>query len=199
MKTNRLLFILFCFISYTSTRAQDIYKDSIRSFQEKYVTDHEVVKGNDKKSIHFFPIDVHYKVTAKVERIYEADWFKVETSGKEKQVYRVYAILHFSIKDTSLKLPVYQSQRLMDTKEYADYLFLPFTDLTNGEESYENGRYIDLKMADLETGSYVIDFNKAYNPYCAYVSNQFNCPIPPKENNLAVAIRAGEMKFGKVH
>lgn len=199
MKTNCILFIVLSFITAASVKAQGLYKDSIQSFQEKYVTDHEVVKGNDKKLIHFFPVDAHYKVTAKVERIYEADWFKIETSGKEKQVYRVYAILHFSIKDTSLKLSVYQSQRLMNTKEYADYLFLPFTDLTNSEESYENGRYIDLTIADLEPGSYVIDFNKAYNPYCAYVSNQFNCPIPPKENDLVVAIRAGEMKFMKAH
>lgn len=199
MKAYRLIFIVISFMNWSSLNAQKNYIDSIKTFQEKYVADHEVVKGSDKNFLHFFPVNLKYRVPAKVERIYDADWFKIETSGKEKQIYRVYAILHFSVKDTSLKLPVYQSQQLMNVKEYADYLFLPFTDLTNGEESYENGRYIDLKTDDLANTSFVIDFNKAYNPYCAYVSNQFNCPIPPKANNLPVSIRAGEMKFGKTH
>ena len=112
---------------------------------------------------------------------------------------RVYGILHFILKDTILKLEVYQSQKLMDIKQYEDLLFVPFTDQTNGEQSYENGRYIDLTMDEIKTGYYLLDFNKAYNPYCAYISNTYNCPIPPKANNLAVAIRAGEMKFGRDH
>jgi uncharacterized protein (DUF1684 family) len=94
---------------------------------------------------------------------------------------------------------VYQSEELMKLPDYADYLFLPFTDATSGEESYANGRYIDLRIKDIGNNQYTIDFNKAYNPYCAYVSGKYNCPIPPAENNLAVAIRAGEMKFEGSH
>jgi uncharacterized protein (DUF1684 family) len=83
--------------------------------------------------------------------------------------------------------------------KYADYLLIAFSDRTSGEDSYGNGRYIDASTGEMEQGTYILDFNKAYNPYCAYVSNVYNCPLPPKENDLKVAIRAGEMKFGKGH
>jgi uncharacterized protein len=182
-----------------SIQAQVGYADSITDYQQTYVSKHEVVRGNDKKSMHFFPVTEKFKVTTRFERIDEAPWFKMQTSGKIKKTYRVYGILHFSINDTALKLHVYQSQDLMEIKKYEDHLFVPFTDLTSGEESYANGRYIDMTIADLEGGAYKLDFNKAYNPYCAYVSDKYNCPVPPRENDLPVAIRAGEMKFGKSH
>jgi uncharacterized protein (DUF1684 family) len=76
-------------------------------------------------------------------------------------------------------------------------LFLPFTDLTSGEESYAAGRYIDLSFSDVTGDKVVIDFNKSYNPYCAYVSGKYNCPIPPRENSLNIAILAGEKTYGK--
>ncbi|MEI9910512.1 MAG: DUF1684 domain-containing protein [Bacteroidota bacterium] len=82
-------------------------------------------------------------------------------------------------------------------EEYREQLFLPFTDLTTGEETYTAGRYIDLTFNDIIGDKVVIDFNKAYNPYCAYISGKYNCPIPPKENNLTVAILAGEKNYGK--
>ena len=78
--------------------------------------------------------------------------------------------------------------------EYQDYLFLPFTDSTNGNETYEAGRYIDLKMTDIAGNSVIIDFNKSYNPYCAYKSG-YQCPVPPAENHLKTWVRAGEKKF----
>ncbi|HEX7845039.1 MAG TPA: DUF1684 domain-containing protein [Chitinophagaceae bacterium] len=192
--------ILFLFVFHlTSVIAQHRYKDSLTTYQQKYVKEHGAVKGNDRNHLHFFPVTEKYRVSASVQKIYEAPWFKMETSGKEKKVYRVYAVVTFRINDTICKLHVYQSQQLMGIKEYADHLFIPFTDATTGEESYENGRYIDMTINDLESGSYILDFNKAYNPYCAYISDVYNCPIPPAENDLSVAIRAGEMKFGKLH
>jgi uncharacterized protein (DUF1684 family) len=87
-------------------------------------------------------------------------------------------------------LNVYQSHTLREKEGYKDYLFLPFTDLTNGNETYGSGRYIDLRIPERET--IIIDFNKAYNPYCAY-NYGYACPIPPKENKLKVEIRAGVM------
>ena len=84
-------------------------------------------------------------------------------------------------------------------EKYRDYLFIPFTDLTSGNESYAGGRYFDFKSSDILDNKFELDFNKAYNPYCAYISNRYSCPIPPKENNLSVAIRAGEKEFGKKH
>lgn len=187
------------FVAQISFSQDSVYINYIKEYQAKYVQEHEVVKGNDKEKLQFFPADEKYKIISRVERIYESPWFTMETSGKVKKVHRVYAILHFSLNDTAIILYVYQSQKLMAIKEYAESLFIPFTDLTCGEESYDNGRYIDLSIQDLESGSYIIDFNKAYNPYCAYISGVYNCPVPPAENNLVVAIRAGEKKYAASH
>jgi uncharacterized protein (DUF1684 family) len=78
--------------------------------------------------------------------------------------------------------------------EYKDYLFLPFTDDTNGTDTYAGGRYIDLTVKDFIGSSVVIDFNKAYNPYCAF-SGGYSCPKPPDENHLQIPVQAGEKLF----
>ncbi len=201
MNKKIVLFYLFALLSAGQfIHAQDNdYLQAIKAYQKKYVKEHEVVKGHDKEHMLFFPVSEEYKVNTKAERIYDAPWFNIPTSANRFKEYRVYAILRFTLHDTVLVLHVYQSKSLMQIKEYEDDLFIPFTDKTCGEQSYDNGRYLDLKIQDIEPGSYTIDFNKAYNPYCAYVSGRYNCPIPPKENDLPVAIRAGEMKFSHAH
>lgn len=178
---------------------QDIYKDSLNSYITRYIENHEVVTGEDKQFISFFPVDEKYKIQARLKKAINSNWFSMETSGVLKKTFRIYGSLHFSINDTSVTLNVYQSQSLMNTDEYQDHLFLPFSDLTSGEETYESGRYIDLLITDIVNNQVVIDFNKAYNPYCAYVSGKFNCPIPPDENQLPVAIPAGEKIFAQPH
>jgi uncharacterized protein len=195
MKRN--LFTFLFFFSFSSSFSQEYsYTDSINTYRSKYVKGHEVVKGGDKKLINFFPIDVSYRISTRVELIEEAPWFSMETSSEKKKPYRVYAILHFNLHKKDIKLHVYQSKDLMKITEYADHLFIPFVDATCGDESYENGRYIDLTTTDISQGNYQLDFNKAYNPYCAYISNKYSCPVPPKENHLPVAVKAGEKKFG---
>jgi uncharacterized protein (DUF1684 family) len=184
-------------LTSTTLFSQGSYEDSINSFIKEYVETHEVVKGEDRKQMQFFPVNEKYRIQAKFEEIKDGKWFGMETSGISRQVYRVYGILHFSLNDTATKLNLYQSQRLMVMEEYKEHLFLPFTDLTNGNDSYETGRYIDIQMSDIKDGFVTIDFNKAYNPYCAYVDGVYNCPIPPAENNLLISISAGEMKYGK--
>lgn len=193
-----LIFFSFLF-SFLPSYCQDLsYADSINAFRNKYIKEHEVVKGSDKKKMSFFPVDDTYRVNARVELIEDAPWFSMETSSDKKKPYRVYAILHFTLNNKSLKLHVYQSKDLMNITEYADHLFIPFIDETCGEESYTNGRYIDLTIPDIAKGTFLLDFNKAYNPYCAYISNKYSCPVPPKENILPVSINAGEKKF-KAH
>ncbi len=178
---------------------QRSYKDSLQAFIKNYVDKHDVVSSNDKKYLNFYPINQSYRVTADFERVKDGKWFSMETSGTQRKVYRVYGVIRFTIHDTVEKMNIYQSQNLMTIDEYREYLFLPFTDLTTGEESYPAGRYIDLTFKDIAGNKVVIDFNKAYNPSCAYVSGKYNCPIPPKENNLNVAILAGEKIYGKRH
>ena len=91
-----------------------------------------------------------------------------------------------------LKLNVYRNIDLSKTEEYKDHLFLPFSDLTSGKESYIGGRYIDLKIPKGKT--IAVDFNQAYNPYCAY-NHKYSCPLVPLENDLKVEIKAGVKTF----
>ena len=186
-----LLFANFSFAQGTT------YKDSIESYFKKYIKEHDVVTGNDKSLITFYPVSEEYLISCSFERTPNSPWFRMETSGPIRKNYRTYGILHFTVNDTTVTLHIYQSQDLMTTAKYRDHLFIPFTDATSGEATYESGRYIDLEIKDIIGDKFTIDFNKAYNPYCAYVSGKFNCPIPPAENRLSVAIRAGEKVYGK--
>jgi len=195
----RIFLILFSLLFTSFSFAQTSYKDSIESYFKKYVKEHEVVRGKDKEFMSFFPVNEKYRMICLFERTINSPWFRMESSGPIKKNYRVYGILHFTINDTAVTLNIYQSQDLMTAKQYKDHLFIPFTDATSGEETYESGRYIDLEINDIVNDKVLIDFNKAYNPYCAYVSGKFNCPIPPSENRLKVAIRAGEKAFGRSH
>lgn len=196
MKTTFTCTLVLLFLNAST---QNIYQDSLHSYINRYVTTHEVVTGEDRQYFRFYPVDEAYKITAKLEKPANSNWFNMETSGAVKKTFRVYAILQFTIHDTLVKLPVYQSQGLIAMEQYKSLLFLPFTDRTSGEETYAAGRYIDLSLTDIRQDSIVIDFNKAYNPYCAYVSGVYNCPVPPKENQLQVAIPAGEKIFAKPH
>ena len=136
----------------------------------------------------FFPVNLNYRVTAKVERITDAKEVTFPTtSGKFKQ-YIPYLKLSFFILKKQQVLYAYKSVALMNKEEYKDYLFLPFADKTNGFSSYGGGRYIDLK--EVPGDFLIIDFNQCYNPYCAY-SNAYNCPIPPEINRLKIEIPAG--------
>ena len=144
------------------------------------------------KSLDFFPFDEKHIITARFVRTENSPSFEMETTTDRKPVYQTYGVAYFQIDSVSYQLNIYQNQGLLAKEEYKDYLFLPFTDLTNGDESYGGGRFIDLKIP---TGdSIIIDFNKAYNPYCAY-SNRYSCPIPPAGNYIDVAIKAGVKKF----
>lgn len=91
---------------------------------------------------------------------------------------------------------MYQSIALMQQEELKDYLFIPFNDLTNYETTYAGGRYLDISIKDIQGNRVVLDFNKCYNPYCAYASG-YSCPIPPAANRLSVRMDAGEQLFGK--
>jgi len=140
------------------------------------------------KTLDFFDIDTTYVVNADFVRTPYESPFAMPTTKERTPIYVKYGELYFQLKGKKYKLNVYQSQDLSRKPEYADYLFLPFTDKTNGESTYGGGRYIDLKLPLEKTVE--IDFNKAYNPYCAYSKN-YSCPIPPSENDLNTSIPAG--------
>lgn len=144
------------------------------------------------QSLEFYTIDEKFIVEAKFVRTPKEKVFKMKTSTTRLPEYKKYGELLFQIDGKSFKLNVYQNIELSKKEGYEDYLFLPFSDLTCGIESYIGGRYIDMRIPKTETVT--IDFNKAYNPYCAY-NHKYSCPIVPLENDLPIEILAGVKKF----
>ena len=121
--------------------------------------------------------------TVNVEEFPKKDLVKIQTSTGEIQTYERYGKFAFDVNGESVELILYSSD---------NELFLPFTDSLSGKETYGAGRY--LEPIDLGNGRLLIDFNYAYNPYCAY-NELWSCPITPAENRLSVPIKAGEMSF----
>ncbi len=156
------------------------FKDSAKSPLGKKA---KQFKGHD-----FYAYDPAYHVVAKFVRTLNAVPFAMKTSTERLPTYEKFGEAHFTLNGEDLVLAVYQSHGLRGQEKYKEYLFLPFTDRTNGDQTYAGGRYIDLKIP--QSDQLIIDFNKAYNPYCAY-SEKYSCPIPPEENRLQVAIKAG--------
>lgn len=136
----------------------------------------------------FFPIDLKYVVTANVTLTPNTPFKPMPATGSIVNNYRAYALIDFELAGQTCQLTLYQSKELTSDPEYHDYLFLPFTDQTSGSESYGGGRYLDVRIPEGDT--MIINFNLAYNPYCAY-SNRYSCPRVPTNNDLPVAIKAG--------
>ncbi|MCD0469689.1 DUF1684 domain-containing protein [Flavobacterium sp. JAS] len=144
------------------------------------------------KTLDFYPISGKYFVVAKFEKAQNEKVFEMKTTGTRTPKYIKYGTLYFTLDGVALKLNVYRSIELSKTEAYKDHLFLPFSDLTSGKESYIGGRYIDLKIPKGNT--IAVDFNQAYNPYCAY-NHKYSCPLVPLENDLNVEIKAGVKNF----
>lgn len=145
-------------------------------------------KAKDFTAHSFYPIDLEYRVEAKLQRLENEAFFKLKTSGQKTPEYRKYGILHFELKGKTYELTLLQSKSSMQNPMYKDYLFLAFHDLTNGNTTYGGGRYIDMRIPEGDT--MILDFNQSYHPYCAYTDG-YNCPIPPAENRMDTAIEAG--------
>jgi uncharacterized protein len=194
-----LLLALGSLRGYAQNRVTPGYMDSIKAFRADYIQTHELLTTPEQKALlRFYPLDSSYKVVARFEKYADSPWFPMATSGAGHQIQRKYGRLTFMLHDTILHLVLYQSQALLQKPATRDYLLIAFTDATSGIDSYGAGRYIDCMINDIRGGTLVLDFNKAYNPYCAYTTG-YNCPIPPRENDLQVAIHAGEKNYGKGH
>lgn len=155
------------------------------------------LKPKDLKAfegLDFFPYDSTFVVKATLKRTPDTEWFDMKTTTDRLSKERVFGILTFDLKGKQFQLNVYQGEELMNTEGFEDYLFFPFMDHTNGSSTYGGGRYIDLKIP--EGDSLELDFNSAYNPYCAY-NEKFSCPIVPSENYIDVEITAGVKAFVK--
>lgn len=140
----------------------------------------------------FFPLNEGFIVEAKFVRTPDEEPFEMPTTTERLPEYVKYGELHFSLEGKTYKLDVYQDTDHEENEGYEDYLFLPFTDMTNGDDSYGGGRYMDFRIP--KEDKITLDFNQAYNPYCAY-NPKYSCPIPPEGNDLPLRIEAGVKAF----
>jgi uncharacterized protein (DUF1684 family) len=182
--------------------AQD-FTDSLTRWRHEYknafITDeHSPLKAADTGFLRFYPIRKEYRVVARVMRTPESAVFALPTYSGITKRYKQWGIARFSLGGRWHTLHIYQSPDLVKQPGLEDNLSIFFNDLTNYKETYAGGRYLDLKTSDIKNGLLVLDFNKAYNPYCAY-SEGYNCPVPPAENRLPIAIRAGEQMYAGPH
>lgn len=167
---------------------------ALEAHRLQYKTDlHNDIKA-DTSLCDFFPFNAAFIIAAKATLLTDQPVFDLVTSsGKTKQAQK-YVKLEFTYNGKTCTLFGYQLIKLKESAQYADYFFVPFRDLTSNKASYGAGRYLDFKAGDVTNGELVLDFNKAYNPYCAFTEG-YNCPIPPKENTLQIEVTAGEKKF----
>jgi len=151
------------------------------------------LRDEDKRrftALDYYDVDPAYRFQTKLHRYPRpSDVLLVTNTGERRAALR-YGYFEFEVKGTLCRLQVYRVYDLESGQ--GTYLFIPFRDATSGKETYGGGRYIDLK--ENTTGTYDLDFNRAYNPSCAY-GKDYSCPIPPQENRLQVPIYAGEKNF----
>lgn len=140
-------------------------------------------------SLNYYPANLAFEVTATVERHAETDTVVMQMSGNRTEKYLHWGEVAFTVDGQPQRLGAYLKASGVDST-----LFIPFTDLTNGRGSYGGGRYLDAPIPKVNEPQIKLDFNRAYNPYCAY-DNEFSCPVPPADNRLQVAIAAGEKSF----
>ena len=132
----------------------------------------------------YFPIDPDYNVPASLKPSNDPTVIEMPTSTGTQRKMRRAGSLEFSLKGQPLKLTAF-----LEVGADPSHLFVPFSDLTSGTETYTAGRFMDLNRNG--TGIYEMDFNRAYIPYC-YYNPTYECPYPPRENRLDMPIRAGE-------
>ncbi|RZN79232.1 MAG: DUF1684 domain-containing protein [Winogradskyella sp.] len=192
--------ILFAFFTTCSQRKSAVTGETAYQIQQNNIfkdASTSPLKAKDLKvfkGLDFFPFDSTYIVSAKIKRTPDAEWFNMKTTTSRLSRERIYAIATFELKGQQFSLNIYQGEENMNSEDYNDYLFLPFIDNTNGGQSYAGGRYLDLRIP--ENDSIEIDFNKAYNPLCAY-NEKFSCPIVPRINYVDLKVEAGVKTFKK--
>lgn len=142
-------------------------------------------KQDELLPLAYFDPSLTYRVPAVLRVEAEQPTMEMPTSTGQQRLMQRVGTLEFSLKGESLTLGAFIEAGAADVNR----LFVPFTDLTSGTETYPAGRYLDLDRT--RTGLYIIDFNQAYNPYC-YYNPTYDCPFPPRGNRLALPVRAGE-------
>ena len=201
MKKICILFLLLTVPFLAFSQGKRAFKKEIKKYRKHYKKEfleegRSPFYGDKKgmKKMRFFKADKNYQVTGTFQRTPDAQSFKMATYSGITKDYRLYGYVNVTIDGKPVKVHLYQNLRIIKMEEYKNNLFIPFKDLTNDGSTYGGGRYIDANINDIKDGKMTIDFNRCYNPWCAY-SDGYNCPIPPIENHFEIEITAGEKNF----
>jgi len=199
MKIARLLFLFIVILSCSQDK-QPIYgetewqREMNADFKDASKSPLKDKDRKDFKSLDFFTFDSTYVVNTTLIRTPDEKPFKMKTTTDRLPNYVKYGVIEFELKGITHQLNIFQNIDLLSKPGYEDYLFLPFLDNTNGETSYGGGRYVEGRIP--EGNTLRIDFNEAYNPYCAY-NEKYSCPIVPRDNYVDTKIEAGVKAFAK--
>lgn len=193
------LLVLLCLASWRAGAQADPWADSLQAYWDRINTEyrdpeHSPLLPEDR--MHFtqlerFQPDERFRVMATFKSK-SGEPFGMPTTTDRRPQYEAVGLLRFKLRGRKEHLTVYRNIELSKRAEHVNYLFIPFTDLTNGETTYGGGRY--LEMTGPLGRRVEIDFNRAYNPYCAY-GGRYSCPIPPAENHLELLVEAGVKAF----
>ena len=164
-------------------------RDKNQSFRQSENSPLETAQKTQFDSLKYYPGDPGLIPHADIARNQKPDTILLQTTDNKAEKYLNWGTVKFNLNDSPQQLRLYLKADGRDST-----LFIPFTDLTNGHETYGGGRYLDAPVPKLNESEIQLDFNRAYNPYCAY-NNAYSCPVPPAENRLQVAIPVGEKSF----
>ncbi|MDQ4139025.1 MAG: DUF1684 domain-containing protein [Bacteroidota bacterium] len=142
-------------------------------------------------SLNYYPADRKFRIDADYELLPNPDTIRIPMTTGNSEAYLRFAKVHFNLEGQRVGLTLFLKADAEDST-----FFVPFTDRTNGSETYEGGRFMDIPKPAPGEELITLDFNKAYNPFCVFNYN-YSCPIPPAENRLPIAVKAGEKSYAK--
>lgn len=204
MGMKKILIFHFCILlNCTTSKNLDTYKSDLYQFRENYKKDflensRSPLTAEDLPFLDFYSGNKEWVLPCTCVLAENAIPFEMPTYSGVTRTYILYSVANCKRKNKTLTLHLYKNIHPPINPMYKNNLFLPVKDLTNGEETYGGGRYINLLDTEIKNGKIVIDFNRCYNPWCAY-SDGYNCPIPPRENHLNMEVEAGEKNFKGEH
>ncbi|WP_162428728.1 DUF1684 domain-containing protein [Pontibacter pudoricolor] len=193
-----IVLVLLYFINETFLSEENYTKPLLKEREDKDLSFRSRTNSpfteedrRDFKNLVYYEPNVAYRVTARLEDLPKQDTLLMPLTNGSYEPYLRYAIANFELEGQPQRLTLYKKL----AKEEKDQWFVPFTDKTNGFETYGGGRYLDIPYKE-DAKTVVLDFNRAYTPFCAF-NPEYVCPVPPKDNRLTVSIPAGEKTYEK--
>ena len=204
MKTKNIIFVIAAAVvvisviySFKGSSDQSAYIGEIKKEREDKDRFMQTSKESpfasnpeDYTTLSYYTPDPKYRIIADLTPVQDKKMVVLATNDGKEQRFIEYAFAEFDLDGLHHKLLILE---VMDSGPFRGKLFFAFGDETSAVETYGAGRYLDLQKVP-GSSTILLDFNKAYNPYCAYISN-YSCPLPPSQNLLSIPIKAGEKTY----